>query len=38
MLLDGTRHILLIYKEPKFWGFNMLKPTTVSNQRREPDW
>jgi hypothetical protein len=33
-----ARHILFIYKEPKFCGVNMLKPTTASNQRLVPDW
>ena len=38
-MLDTAPDIyLFIYKEPKFWGVNVLKPTAVSNQRREPDW
>ena len=39
-MLDTAPDIYYIYynKEPKFWGVNVLKPTAVSNQRREPDW
>jgi hypothetical protein len=34
----GRRFILLIYKEAKFCGDNIMKPTTASHQKLEPDW